>query len=141
MNSSPYLTFGQVAANSAILEALVGESHVHIIDFGIGHALQWPALLQALAARPGGPPHVRLTGIETPQGGPRKPYCVYKAGARLTVRTVLLLCTILLLWLAVPILSCACNSSFLSSLGDSVLSLSDHSEHVGWGSQPTPSPL
>ncbi|CAI7856383.1 unnamed protein product, partial [Closterium sp. NIES-53] len=83
VNATPFLTFGQVAANSAILEALADEPRVHIIDFGIGHALQWPALLQALGARPGGPPHVRVTGIEVPQCGAMSPYCAMKAGKRL----------------------------------------------------------
>ncbi|GJP50809.1 hypothetical protein CLOM_g9971 [Closterium sp. NIES-68] len=83
VNATPFLTFGQVAANSAILEAVADEPRVHIIDFGIGHALQWPALLQALGARPGGPPHVRMTGIEVPQCGAMSPYCAMKAGKRL----------------------------------------------------------
>eukprot|EP00897_Mesotaenium_endlicherianum_P003963 jgi/Mesen1/3595/ME000020S03122 len=73
LNASPYLTFGQVAANSAILEAVAGRDSVHIIDFGIACGLQWPALIQALAARPGGPPRVRLTGIDTRTG--RQRYC------------------------------------------------------------------
>ncbi|CAI5519852.1 unnamed protein product [Closterium sp. Naga37s-1] len=88
VNATPFLTFGQVAANSAILEALADEPRVHIIDFGIGHALQWPALLQALGARPGGPPHVRVTGIEVPQCGAMSPYCAMKAGKRLEVSVV-----------------------------------------------------
>ncbi|CAI6002044.1 unnamed protein product [Closterium sp. NIES-64] len=88
VNATPFLTFGQVAANSAILEALADEPRVHIIDFGIGHALQWPALLQALGARPGGPPHVRVTGIEVPQCGAMSPYCAMKAGKRLEVSRI-----------------------------------------------------
>lgn len=84
MNASPFLTFGQVAANSAILEAFAGESHVHIVDFGTGFGFQWPALLQALAARPGGPPFVRLTAIETyMKGGKKSPYCLVHVGEKL----------------------------------------------------------
>ncbi|KAL1090415.1 hypothetical protein V6Z11_D07G086900 [Gossypium hirsutum] len=42
-------------------------SRVHVIDFGLKQGMQWPALMQALALRPGGPPAFRLTGIGPPQ--------------------------------------------------------------------------
>ena len=89
MNASPYLTFGQVAANSAILEAFTGEDRVHIVDFGYGMGQQWPALIQALAARPGGPPHVRLTAIEPPKGDPHlePALCLERSGLGLKVRS------------------------------------------------------
>ncbi|KAJ3672923.1 hypothetical protein LUZ60_006297 [Juncus effusus] len=59
----PYLKFAHFTANQAILEAFAGYKRVHVIDFGIKQGMQWPALLQALALRPGGPPSFRLTGI------------------------------------------------------------------------------
>ncbi|MQM18002.1 hypothetical protein Taro_050985 [Colocasia esculenta] len=62
----PYFKFGYMSANGAIAEALKGESRVHIIDFQIAMGTQWVTLIQALAARPGGPPHVRITGIDDP---------------------------------------------------------------------------
>ncbi|CAI9755987.1 unnamed protein product [Fraxinus pennsylvanica] len=62
----PYLKFAHFTANQAILEAFEGKSHVHIIDFSMKQGMQWPALLQALALRPGGPPSFRLTGIGPP---------------------------------------------------------------------------
>ena len=62
----PFLKFAHFTANQAILEAFDGHDCVHIIDFGLIHGLQWPALIQALAVRPGGPPFVRLTGIGPP---------------------------------------------------------------------------
>ncbi|XP_074583089.1 DELLA protein RHT-1-like [Curcuma longa] len=65
--SCPYLKFGHFTANQAILEAFVGCRRVHVVDFGMRQGLQWPALLQALALRPGGPPSFRLTGIGPPQ--------------------------------------------------------------------------
>eukprot|EP00897_Mesotaenium_endlicherianum_P003988 jgi/Mesen1/3617/ME000020S03149 len=46
MVASPYLTFGQVSANCALLEAFAGSRKLHIVDFGIGHGLQWPPLMQ-----------------------------------------------------------------------------------------------
>ncbi|CAL9193039.1 unnamed protein product [Musa hybrid cultivar] len=60
----PYFKFGYMSANGAIAEALKGENMVHIIDFQIAQGSQWVTLIQALAARPGGPPRVRITGID-----------------------------------------------------------------------------
>ncbi|KAM5547815.1 protein SLENDER RICE1-LIKE 1-like [Rosa sericea] len=62
----PYLKFAHFTANQAILEAFHGHDCVHVIDFNLMHGLQWPALIQALALRPGGPPLLRLTGIGPP---------------------------------------------------------------------------
>lgn len=62
----PYLKFGYLAANGAIAEACRNEDRIHIIDFQIAQGTQWMTLLQALAARPGGPPHIRITGIDDP---------------------------------------------------------------------------
>ncbi|KAF5457526.1 hypothetical protein F2P56_021623 [Juglans regia] len=63
----PYLKFAHFTANQAILEAFATASKVHVIDFGLKQGMQWPALIQALALRPGGPPAFRLTGIGPPQ--------------------------------------------------------------------------
>ncbi|XP_050247217.1 chitin-inducible gibberellin-responsive protein 1-like isoform X2 [Quercus robur] len=62
----PYLKFGYMAANGAIADACKNEDRIHIIDFQIALGTQWMTLLQALAARPGGAPHVRITGIDDP---------------------------------------------------------------------------
>ncbi|XP_048235023.1 chitin-inducible gibberellin-responsive protein 1-like [Ricinus communis] len=62
----PYLKFGYMAANGAIAEACKNENRIHIIDFQIAQGTQWITLLQALAAKPGGAPHVRITGIDDP---------------------------------------------------------------------------
>lgn len=63
----PYLKFAHFTANQAILEAFATANRVHVIDFGLKQGMQWPALIQALALRPGGPPAFRLTGIGPPQ--------------------------------------------------------------------------
>ncbi|KAK7387376.1 hypothetical protein VNO78_28136 [Psophocarpus tetragonolobus] len=65
--SCPYLKFAHFTANQAILEAFATAARVHVIDFGLKQGMQWPALMQALALRPGGPPTFRLTGIGPPQ--------------------------------------------------------------------------
>lgn len=64
--AGPYLKFAHFTANQAILEAFADKTHVHVIDFGMKQGMQWPALIQALAIRPGGPPLFRLTGIGPP---------------------------------------------------------------------------
>ena len=64
--SCPYLKFAHFTANQAILEAFEGKKRVHVIDFSMNQGMQWPALMQALALRPGGPPAFRLTGIGPP---------------------------------------------------------------------------
>ncbi|GER47098.1 GRAS family transcription factor family protein [Striga asiatica] len=65
--TGPYLKFAHFTANQAILEAFAGADRVHVVDFSLKQGMQWPALIQALAVRPGGPPIFRLTGIGPPQ--------------------------------------------------------------------------
>ncbi|KAK7288505.1 hypothetical protein RIF29_01965 [Crotalaria pallida] len=60
----PYFKFGYMSANGAIAEAMKDERRVHIIDFQISQGSQWVSLIQALAKRPGGPPKIRITGVD-----------------------------------------------------------------------------
>ncbi|CAK7322657.1 unnamed protein product [Dovyalis caffra] len=62
---SPWTTFGHVASNGAILEALDGESKLHIIDISNTLCTQWPTLLEALATRNDETPHLKLTVVVT----------------------------------------------------------------------------
>ncbi|XP_055808517.1 DELLA protein GAI-like [Solanum dulcamara] len=62
-DSCLFLKFAHVIANQSILESFADYKRVHVIDFSLNQGSQWPALLQALALRPGGPPAFRLTGI------------------------------------------------------------------------------
>ncbi|KAK9287676.1 hypothetical protein L1049_016114 [Liquidambar formosana] len=62
---SPWTTFGHVASNGAILEALDGESKLHIIDISNTLCTQWPTLLEALATRNDETPRLKLTVVVT----------------------------------------------------------------------------
>lgn len=60
---SPWMTFGHVACNGAILEAFEGENNLHIVDISNTFCTQWPTLLEALATRMDDTPHLRLTTV------------------------------------------------------------------------------
>lgn len=64
---SPYWKFAYVSANAVIGEAMLNESRIHIIDFQIAQGTQWLLLIQALASRSGGPPFIRVTGVDDSQ--------------------------------------------------------------------------
>ncbi|KAF3953583.1 hypothetical protein ACB098_02G151400 [Castanea mollissima] len=66
---SPWTTFGHVACNGAILEALEGEPKLHIVDFSNTYCTQWPTLLEALATRTDETPHLRLTTVVATKSG------------------------------------------------------------------------
>ncbi|CAK9320462.1 unnamed protein product [Citrullus colocynthis] len=68
---SPWTTFGHVSCNGALIEALEGETKLHIIDISNTYCTQWPTLLEALATRTDDTPHLRLTTVVTtkPSGG------------------------------------------------------------------------
>ncbi|XP_020226109.1 scarecrow-like protein 13 [Cajanus cajan] len=63
----PYWKFAYISANAVIEEAMANESRIHIIDFQIAQGTQWYLLIQALAHRPGGPPSLRVTGVDDSQ--------------------------------------------------------------------------
>ncbi|XP_020584556.1 protein SHORT-ROOT-like [Phalaenopsis equestris] len=66
---SPWTTFGHVASNSAILEALEGEAKLHIIDISNTYCTQWPTLLESLATRSDETPHLKLSVVVAGGGG------------------------------------------------------------------------
>lgn len=59
----PYIKFAHFTANQAIFEAFETEERVHVIDLDILQGYQWPAFMQALAARPRGAQFLRITGV------------------------------------------------------------------------------
>ncbi|KAE8683682.1 Scarecrow-like protein 3 [Hibiscus syriacus] len=61
----PFLKVAFVRTNQAVNEAMEGEKMVHIIYLNAVEPAPWVALalIQALSARPEGPPHLRITGI------------------------------------------------------------------------------
>ncbi|KAM3194359.1 hypothetical protein ACQJBY_070806 [Aegilops geniculata] len=71
-------------ANKTILNAVAGKRRLHIVDFGVQYGLQWPGLMRWLAQRDGGPPEVRITGIDLPQPGFRPARQVEETGRRLS---------------------------------------------------------
>lgn len=59
-----YFRSGYLSANGAIKEAVRGEDKIHIIDFHITGGSQLVGLIRELSRRKGGPPTVRITGID-----------------------------------------------------------------------------
>ncbi|KAJ1277367.1 hypothetical protein BS78_05G289500 [Paspalum vaginatum] len=71
-------------SNKTIHDAVAGRRRLHIVDYGLGYGFQWPGLLRGLAAREGGPPEVRVTGIDLPQPGFRPAHQIEETGRRLS---------------------------------------------------------
>ncbi|XP_042979961.1 scarecrow-like protein 14 [Carya illinoinensis] len=71
VTACPFKRMSNVFANRTIRKLVLSQkaTRVHIIDFGILYGFQWPCLIQRLSERPGGPPKLRITGIELPQPG------------------------------------------------------------------------
>jgi hypothetical protein len=59
----PFIQLSHYFGNSAILHAFGDAKRVHIVDYGILYGVQWPCLIYHLSQLPGGPPHLRITGI------------------------------------------------------------------------------
>ena len=70
-------------SNSTIYNASLGKKKIHIIDYGIQYGFQWPCFLRRISTRPGGPPDVRITGIDLPQPGFRPTERIEETGRRL----------------------------------------------------------
>ncbi|KAF2311857.1 hypothetical protein GH714_027022 [Hevea brasiliensis] len=83
ISACPFKKIAIIFANLSILSAAKEVTTLHIIDFGILYGFQWPGLIYRLSKRAGGPPKLRITGIELPQSGFRPAESVQETGRRL----------------------------------------------------------
>ncbi|KAL3518175.1 hypothetical protein ACH5RR_020764 [Cinchona calisaya] len=83
LSACPFKKISFLFANKNILEKASDAKTLHIVDFGIMYGFQWPILIQLLSCRTGGPPKLRITGIERPQPGFRPSERVEETGRRL----------------------------------------------------------
>ncbi|XP_027343400.1 uncharacterized protein LOC113855970 [Abrus precatorius] len=79
----PFEKLAIMFANQSIWNLAKEAETLHIIDFGIGYGFKWPALINRISKRAGGPPKLRITGIELPQPGFRPEEKVKETGHRL----------------------------------------------------------
>ncbi|MED6120873.1 hypothetical protein PIB30_024895 [Stylosanthes scabra] len=83
ISACPFKKFAHFFSNRMILNTAEKAETLHIIDFGILYGFQWPILIKFLAKREGGPPKLRITGIEYPQAGFRPTERIEETGRRL----------------------------------------------------------
>ncbi|KAL5816960.1 hypothetical protein ACOSQ3_025338 [Xanthoceras sorbifolium] len=83
LSACPFKKLAILFANKMIMNMAENATTLHIVDFGILYGFQWPALIQFLAMRSGGPPKLRITGIEFPQPGFRPAERIEDTGRRL----------------------------------------------------------
>ncbi|XP_015873960.3 scarecrow-like protein 33 [Ziziphus jujuba] len=80
LSASPFIKTSNFLTNQTILELAEKANTIHIIHFGIGNGFQWPSLIQRLSKRQGGPPLLRITGIDLPSPGFRPEARVEETG-------------------------------------------------------------
>ncbi|CAH9109201.1 unnamed protein product [Cuscuta epithymum] len=83
MSACPFKKVSIGFTNKMIYVTSLEAKALHLIDFGIEYGFQWPALIQYLSVRPGGPPNLRITGIDLPQPGFRPAELIEETGRRL----------------------------------------------------------
>ncbi|KAL3635602.1 hypothetical protein CASFOL_020149 [Castilleja foliolosa] len=81
--SSSFRRISNFASNRLIMIKSEKATNVHIIDFGIFYGFQWPTFIQRVAKREGGPPNLRITGVDFPQPGSRPGDRIEDMGRRL----------------------------------------------------------
>ncbi|KAB5520335.1 hypothetical protein DKX38_024654 [Salix brachista] len=69
ISACPFMVMSNFFAAQNIMDLAEKAARLHIIHFGILHGFPWPSLIQHLSTRPGGPPELRITGIEFSQTG------------------------------------------------------------------------
>ncbi|XP_057954712.1 scarecrow-like protein 14 [Malania oleifera] len=83
ISACPFKRISFYFASHHILNLAENATTLHIIDFGISYGFQWPIVIQDLSAIPGGPPKLRITGIEFPKSGLQPAKTVEEAGHHL----------------------------------------------------------
>jgi hypothetical protein len=83
LTACPFRKLSNFFSNITIKKIAENATRVHIVDFGIMYGFQWPSLVQLLSSRPGGPPKLRITGIDLPNPGFRPAERVEDTGRRL----------------------------------------------------------
>lgn len=69
LSTFPFIETSYFFSAQVIMDLAQKADTIHIIHFGIISGLQWPPLIQRLSTRPGGPPKLRITGIDLPLPG------------------------------------------------------------------------
>ncbi|XP_040993472.1 scarecrow-like protein 14 [Juglans microcarpa x Juglans regia] len=83
LGACPFRRLSNFFSDKTIMNLAEKATRLHIVDFGILYGFQWPGLIQRLSSRPGGPPKLRITGIDLPQPGFRPAERVEETGCRL----------------------------------------------------------
>lgn len=80
ISASPFMVMSNLFSTQTIMDLSENAARLHIINFGILYDFPWPSLIQHLSVRPGGPPVLRITGIEFPQTGYRSAETIEEIG-------------------------------------------------------------
>ncbi|PWA86075.1 Transcription factor GRAS [Artemisia annua] len=83
LSCCPFMKISNFLSNKTILHTARDKKKLHIVDFGILYGFQWPCFIQRLSKRPGGPPELRITGIDFPCPGFKPAQRVEETGRRL----------------------------------------------------------
>ncbi|XP_071705934.1 scarecrow-like protein 14 [Rutidosis leptorrhynchoides] len=83
LSCCPFMKISNFVSNKTILHTAQNKKKLHIVDFGILYGFQWPCFIQRLSKRPGGPPELRITGIDYPCPGFKPSQRVEETGYRL----------------------------------------------------------
>ena len=83
LSACPYMKIINFFTTQMVMDLAEKSTRLHIIHFGILYGFQWPGLIQCLSKRAGGPPVLRITGIDIPQPGFQLASMVEETGWRL----------------------------------------------------------
>ncbi|KAK7261494.1 hypothetical protein RIF29_27807 [Crotalaria pallida] len=83
VEACPLQRMSNLLTTQTILRLVKNEGSLHILDFGIAYGFQWPCIIRKLSQRQGGPPKLRMTGIDLPQPGFRPAERLEETGRRL----------------------------------------------------------